>query len=93
MVHEAIEKAADMSALFDFMFMMLGLLGGWLLNSMRESIRELHKMHNELSNKVQRIEVNLVGHYVTRDSMQAFTDRIYEKLEKIEQKIDSKADK
>ena len=41
--------------------------GGWWLNTLWSSMRELQKADRELADKVGRIEVLVAGQYVTRD--------------------------
>lgn len=68
-------------------------LGGWILNSVRDSVRALHKSDEELSNKVQAIEVLVAGQYVRRDDLDKLTTALFMKLDRIETKLDGKVDK
>ena len=77
-----------------------GALIGWVLKSIRESIRDLQSMHkdlteadNELADKVQKIEVLVAGTYVKRDDLDKLSIALFNKLDKIESKLDGKADK
>ena len=77
-----------------------GLLIGWVLKSINESIRDLQASHKdltkadaELADKVQHIEVLVAGTYVKRDDMEKLGDALFAKLDKIENKLDSKVDK
>jgi len=47
----------------------------------------------QLAAKVQTIEVLVAGSYVKRDDLDKLTHAIFVKLDKIEDKIDSKVDK
>lgn len=69
------------------------LLSGWFLRVMWDSIKQLHQDDRELSDKVSRIEVLVAGEYVKRDEFDRSMDRLFDKLNQIEKKIDSKADK
>ena len=64
-----------------------------MLNNFRDSIKTLHDSDMQLSTKVQTIEVLVAGSYVKRDDLDKLTHAIFVKLDKIEDKIDSKADK
>ncbi len=63
-----------------------GFLGGFLLKIIWDAIKELRVTMNEL-------EVRLPDAYVKKDDFQHFSDAIFRKLDKIEDKIDAKADK
>lgn len=83
----------DYQILFDALIGLVGVLGGWVLNSLRDSIRALHDSDASLSEKVQEIEVLVAGSYVKRDDLDKLTAALFTKLDKIEAKIDQKADK
>lgn len=70
-----------------------GFLGGWVLNSLRDNIASLQKSDKELADKVQGIEILVAGSYVKRDDMDKLTAALFAKLDKIEAKLDGKADK
>lgn len=60
--------------------------GGWVLNSLYRSVQDLQK-------KVSDIEVLVAGDYVKRDYLDRLATAVFEKLDKISDKIDKKADK
>lgn len=72
---------------------LIGGLGGWVLNNIKSSIDSLHKSDAMLTDKVQAIEVLVAGQYVRRDDMDKISDAIFAKLDRIEAKLDKKADK
>ena len=72
---------------------LIGVLGGWVLNSLRDNIRNLQRADSVLSDKVQHIELLVAGQYVKRDEMKELTAALFAKLDKIELKLDQKADK
>lgn len=47
----------DTQTAFNIVLSLVAFLGGWVLNSLRDSIRSLQKTDMELSEKVQHIEV------------------------------------
>ena len=83
----------DAQYVINLLFVALGGLGGWVLNNVRQSISDLQVQDAALTEKVQRIEVIVVGEYVKRDEMERMSAAIFTKLDRIEQKIDSKVDK
>jgi len=61
-------------------------LFGWIMKTLWDSVRKLEK-------EVSDIEILVAGQYVKRDEFRQDIQRIFEKLDVIEAKIDSKADK
>jgi hypothetical protein len=68
-------------------------LGGWILNSLRDSIKSLHESDTTLASKVQSIEVLVAGNYTTNNEMEKITNALFHKLDKIENKLDAKVDR
>lgn len=83
----------DMQTAFNLAVALVAFLGGWVLNSLRDSIKGLQKADTELADKVQKIEVLVAGSYVKRDDLDKLTAALFAKLDKIESKLDGKADK
>ena len=78
---------------FNVAIALVAFLGGWVLNSLRSSIDSLQKADTSLTTKVQAIEVLVAGTYVKRDDLDKIISALFVKLDKIESKIDSKADR
>lgn len=70
-----------------------GALIGFLLNAVWQAVKDLQKADTTLADKVGKIEVLVVGAYVKRDEFDRALNRLFEKLDHIEMKIDKKADK
>lgn len=83
----------EAQSLINTAFALIGALGGWVLNNLKSSIDDLRKADNDLADKVQHIEVLVAGTYVKRDDMDKMAQALFNKLDKIEAKIDKKADK
>ena len=71
----------------------IGIISGWMLNNLRDSFKSLHDADLQLTGKVQAIEVLVAGQYIKRDELERLVSAIFTKLDKIENKIDQKADK
>jgi triacylglycerol esterase/lipase EstA (alpha/beta hydrolase family) len=71
----------------------LMLLAGWFLRVVWDSVKQLQAEDRELADKVSRIEVLVAGEYVKKDDFDRLMMRVFDKLDAIERKIDSKADK
>jgi hypothetical protein len=59
---------------------------GWLMKTLWDSVRKLEK-------EIGGVEVLVAGQYVKREEFRQDIQRIFEKLDVIEAKIDQKADK
>lgn len=60
---------------------------------MWDSLRDLRDADKELAEKVSKIEVLVAGEYVKHDDLDRLSDAIFKKLDRIEFKLDSKADR
>lgn len=78
---------------FNVLISLSAFLGGWVLNSLTASIRQLQKDDKELAEKLQSIEVLIAGDYVKTSTLQATLAALFTKLDRIETKIDGKMDK
>ena len=83
----------DMQTSFNIAVGLIAFLGGWVLNSLRENIQSLQKSDSELATKVQGIELLVAGSYVKRNDLDKLTVALFAKLDKIDAKLDGKADK
>ena len=83
----------NFQTLFNISITLVGFLGGWVLNSLKASIESLQKADHDLTTKVQSVEVLVAGSYVKRDDLDKLTAALFAKLDKIESKLDGKADK
>ena len=70
-----------------------GALGGWWMNAMWGSLKDLRTDDKALAERVNAIEVLVAGEYVKWDGLRDVMRPIAEQLLRIEQKLDSKADK
>ena len=78
---------------FNVAFAIIGALGGWWMRVMWQSLKELEQQDSKLADKVGNIEVLVAGHYVKRDDMNRDIAIIFAKLDRIEDKMNKKADK
>lgn len=69
------------------------LLGGWFMRIIWDVLNRLQQTDRELADKVGRIEVLVAGEYVKKEEFNQVMLRLFEKLDHIESKIDSKQDK
>ena len=79
--------------LFNIVVGVAGALGGWWLKVMWETLKDLQTADKELMDKVSKIEILVAGAYVKREEFDRALNRLFEKLDHIDAKLDSKADK
>ena len=70
-----------------------GALIGFLLNAVWQAVKDLQTADKVLAEKVGNIEVLVAGAYVKKDEFTDTVKALFAKLDKIEDKIDRKADK
>ena len=70
-----------------------GMLLGFIVKSIWDAVKDLQTSDKDLADKVSRIEVLVAGEYVKKDEFNSIMLRLFEKLDHIEAKIDSKQDK
>lgn len=70
-----------------------GGLIGFLLNAVWQAVKDLQAADKELTAKVSEIEVLVAGAYVKKEEFSTAVTALFAKLDRIEDKIDKKADK
>ena len=70
-----------------------GALIGFLLKAVWQAVKDLQTADKELADRVGEIEVLVAGSYITKTAFTSVTDAIFRKLDRIEDKLDSKVDK
>ena len=80
-------------SIFDIAISVIGALGGWILKTIWDAIKELQKSDKDLADKVSHIEVLVAGQYVKVDKFDQMMTAIFAKLDRIEDKLSQKVDK
>lgn len=80
-------------ALFNMIFTVCGALGGFVLKAVWDGLKELREADSSLADKVQKIEVLVAGQYIKREDFSKTITVLFEKLDKIDAKLDQKANK
>ena len=78
---------------FDVAVAVIGAMGGWILNTVWNAVKELQKADKELAEKVGEIEVLVAGRYMTRDEFNQTLSQVFSKLDTIRDMIAKKADR
>jgi len=79
--------------LINWMLAGFGGLIGFMLNIVWQSVKDLQKTDKELAEKVGGIEILVAGAYVRKDEFTQNVQALFTKLDRIEDKLDKKADK
>lgn len=79
--------------IFNIAVGLCGALGGWVLRTLWESVRELQHEDRMLAERISSIDVLVAGQYVRRDAFETQMARMFEKLDRIEDKLTLKADR
>ena len=79
--------------LINWLLLGFGSLIGFLLNAVWQAVKDLQSADKELASKVAEIEVLVAGDYVKREEFNQTVTALFSKLDRIEDKIDKKADK
>lgn len=82
-----------MQEFYDWVLTGFSAVLGFLLNSVWQAVKDLQKADSELTKRVGEIEVLVAGNYVTRQEFDRVIDKLFDKLDAIEMKLDKKADK
>ena len=83
----------DFQDLFNIAVGFIMTMLGWFLRVAWDSLSKLQQQDRELADKVARIEVLVAGEYVKKEDFERVIERLFDKLDHIEIKIDNKADK
>lgn len=72
---------------FDVGVAVIGAMGGWILNTVWNAVKELQKADKELAEKVADIEVLVAGRYITREEFNQTLNQVFERLDRIRDMI------
>ena len=79
--------------LFNYALALCGALGGWVLKVIWDAVKDLQAADKILVEKVNTIEILIAGNYMSKTDFDKIAAAIFAKLDKIEDKLDRKADK
>jgi len=83
----------DYQVLFNIVIGILSAMGGWMLNTMWVSLKDLQAADTKLAEKGSAIEVLVAGQYVTRDEFTVTMQAVFAKLDKIQDTLNNKVDR
>jgi hypothetical protein len=79
--------------MFNIVLSISGFLGGWVLKVIWDAVKDLQVADKVLVEKVATIEILIAGNYMSKTDFDKIAIAIFAKLDKIEDKLDKKADK
>lgn len=79
--------------MFNIVAGVAGLFGSFILKTLWDQLDDVRKSHAELAKRQAETEVLVAGAYAKRDDVERLGQAIFAKLDKIESKLDQKADK
>lgn len=80
-------------SILNWVFGGIGTIMMFLLNTIWEAIKNLQSSDKEISEKISGIEVSVANEYVKKDEFRGMINAMFIKLDRIEDKVDRKADK
>lgn len=83
----------EYQVLFDVAIGVIGVLGGWTLNTVWAAVKDLQEADKELAEKVGNIEVLVAGRYITREEFNSTLNQVFERLDRIRDMLSTKADR
>jgi len=83
----------EFQTIFNAILGLIALLIGWILNTVWNAVKNLQEDDKELTERIAGVEKLVVGDYVKRDDYRADLRALNETLQRIENKLDGKADK
>jgi hypothetical protein len=83
----------EYQVLFDVAIGVIGILGGWTLNTVWAAVKDLQEADKELADKVAAIEVLVAGRYITREEFNSTFNQVFERLDRIRDLLSTKADR
>jgi len=69
------------------------LMLGAMLKTIWQSVKDLEQSDKEINDKLKKIEVTVAGNYIRRAEFNDMVQRLFTKLDAIDQKLDAKVDK
>lgn len=78
---------------FDVGVAVIGAMGGWILNTVWNAVKELQRADKELAEKVADIEVLVAGRYITREEFNQTLNQVFERLDRIRDLLSLKVDR
>lgn len=83
----------DWQTAFNVALGIAGSLGGWLIKFQADEMREFRRANSRLEGDLIALAIKLPTDYIQKGDFKKFEEMISDKLDKIFDKLDAKADK
>ena len=83
----------DWQALFNIAIVVIGFLGSWILNNLASKLTQVTRDHDLLKDEIHAVHILVAGNYVRNEALEKFSNAIFAKLDRIEEKLSNKQDK
>jgi hypothetical protein len=80
-------------SLINWILAVFGSIIGFLIRSLWQGLKDLRDADRELTQKVHNINLLVAGKYVLKDELNMQIAAMFQKLDRIESKLDRKVDK
>lgn len=77
----------DFQLLFNIAIAVIGGVGGWMLNKLTDKLERLQNADDMLKDKIQEVHILVAGNYVRTEALDKFSEAIFKKLDKIENRL------
>ena len=78
----------EVQYILDAAFGLIAMFLGWTVNRIYHSIDDLWKKHDEVTQRLTKLAIELPKQYVTKDDLSKALDIIHERFDKLEDKMD-----
>jgi prefoldin subunit 5 len=78
----------EVQYVIDAAFGLAAMFLGWTVTRIYHSIDELWRKHDEVTQRLTRLAIELPKQYVTKDDLSKAIDIIHERFDKIDAKLD-----
>jgi len=78
----------EVSYVLDAAFGLAAMFLGWTVNRIYHSIDELWRKHDDTTQRITKLAIELPKQYVTKDDLSKAIDIIHERFDKIDAKLD-----
>lgn len=79
--------------LFNIVVLVCSGFGSWIIRTLFAQIKELQIANAKKDEQISNIQILIAGQYVRRDDLDKLINALFAKLDKIDEKLDTKVDK
>ena len=80
-------------SIINWLLGLFSLIIGIFVRNSKQDVKDLHQANQELHQNLNEVKVLVAGQYVPRSDFDKVVDTLFQKLDRIENKLDKKVDK